>query len=30
MCNIFLIVGFGCEQKEVLVFQGRTFSPIFG
>jgi len=27
--NKFLILGFRCEQEEVLGFQGRTFSPVF-
>jgi hypothetical protein len=30
MCNKFLTLGFGCEQEEVLGFQGRTFSLVFG
>jgi len=28
-CNKFLTLGFGCEQEEVLGFQGRTFSLVF-
>jgi hypothetical protein len=30
MCNIFLTLGFGCEQENVLVFQGKTFFLVFG
>jgi hypothetical protein len=26
-CSKFLTLRFGCEQEEVLGFQGRTFSP---
>ncbi len=29
MCNKFLTLGFGCEQEEVLGFQGRTFFLVF-
>jgi len=29
-CNNFLTLGFGCEHEEVLGFQGRTFSLVFG
>jgi hypothetical protein len=30
LCNNFLTLGFGCEHEEVLGFQGRTFSLVFG
>jgi hypothetical protein len=30
MCNKFLTLGFGCEHGEVLGFQGRMFSHVFG
>ncbi len=28
-CNKILTLGFGCEQEEVLGFQGKTFSLVF-
>jgi hypothetical protein len=30
MCNKFLTLGFGCEWEDVLRFQGRTLSLVFG
>jgi hypothetical protein len=29
-CNKFLTLGFGCEEEEVLGFQGRRFFLVFG
>jgi hypothetical protein len=29
-CNKILTLGFGCEQEEILGFQGRTFFLVFG
>jgi hypothetical protein len=29
-CKKNLTLGFGCEWEDVLGFQGKMFSPIFG